>query len=33
MDKKLKKLTDYLSETIEYFLQKIQNVDKDLYFA
>jgi len=33
MDKKLKKLIDYLSETIEYFLQKIQNVDKDLYFA
>ncbi|MCU4138315.1 MAG: putative HEPN domain protein YutE [Thermodesulfobacteria bacterium] len=33
MDKKLKKLIDYLSETIEYFLQKIQNVNKDLYFA
>jgi len=33
MNKKLKKLIDYLSETIEYFLQKIQNVDKDLYFA
>ena len=33
MNKKLKKLIDYLSETIEYFLQKIQNVNKDLYFA
>jgi len=33
MNKKLKKLIDYLSETIEYFSQKIQNVDKDLYFA
>ena len=33
MNKKLKKLIEYLSETIEYFLQKIQNVDKDLYFA
>ena len=33
MNKKLKKTIEYLSETIEYFLQKIQNVDKDLYFA
>ena len=33
MNKKLKKLIEYLSKTIEYFLQKIQNVDKDLYFA
>jgi len=33
MNKKLKKLIDYLSETIEYFLQKIQNVNEDLYFA
>jgi uncharacterized protein YutE (UPF0331/DUF86 family) len=33
MDDKYKKLFLFLNETIEYFIQKLENVDKDKYFA
>ncbi len=33
MRKKLEILINYLSETVDYFLKKVQNVDRDLYFA
>ena len=32
-DKKLQKLFTFLRETIEYFLTKVKNIDKDKYFA
>jgi uncharacterized protein YutE (UPF0331/DUF86 family) len=33
MDDKYKKLFLFLNETIEYFIQKLEGVDKDKYFA
>lgn len=33
MDDKRKKLFLFLDETIEYFIQKLEGVDKDKYFA
>lgn len=33
MDKKSDKLFSFLYETIDYFLQKIEGIDRDRYFA
>ncbi len=33
MDERLKRLADFLNETIEYFLKKVEGIDRDRYFA
>ncbi|MEK6591114.1 MAG: HepT-like ribonuclease domain-containing protein [Nitrospinota bacterium] len=33
VDKKIKQLLTFINETIDYFLSKIEGVDRDFYFA
>lgn len=33
VDQKVKRLFAFMDETIEYFLSRIENIDRDLYFA
>ncbi len=33
MSKRVKKLAVFLEETIEYFLKKVDGIDRDRYFA
>ena len=33
MNQRLNRLVSFLSETIDYFLHKIEGVDRDRYFA
>lgn len=33
VDQKVKRLLAFIDEAIEYFLSRIENIDRDLYFA